>query len=109
VVTRPYYISKKVFVYYLKSKSAVCEKFIEFKNMIEKQTESKIKILRTDNGTEYVNKQMETFLKKNGIIHQTTNVYTPQQNGVAERMNRTLVERAKCLLFDAGLKKGVLG
>lgn len=41
----------------------------------------------------------------NGIHHQRTNVYTPQQNGVAERMNRTIVERSKCMLFDAELDK----
>lgn len=41
----------------------------------------------------------------NGILHQRTNVCTPQQNGVAERMNRTIVDRAKCMLFDASLDK----
>jgi Integrase core domain len=97
--------SKRVFVYFLKSKSEVTEKCVELKNMVENQTGSKIKILRSDNGSEYVNKEMAKFLKSNGIIHQTTNVYTPQQNGVAERMNRTLVEKAKCFLIDLGLKK----
>lgn len=48
---------------------------------------------------------LETFCERNGMIHQTTNVYTPQQNGVAERMNRTIVERAKCMIFDAKLDK----
>lgn len=97
--------TKKVFAYFLKSKGDVLDKFIEFKVLIEKQSERKIKVFRTDNGTEYVNNEFEKFCKTNGIIHQMTNVYTPQQNGVAERVNRTIVEKAKCLLFDAGLSK----
>jgi len=44
-------------------------------------------------------------LTKAGIIHQETNPYTPEQNGVSERMNRTIVEKARCLLFDAELEK----
>lgn len=44
-------------------------------------------------------------MKGLGIIHQKTNAYTPQQNSVAERFNRTLVEKARCLLFDADLDK----
>lgn len=44
-------------------------------------------------------------MKQNGIRYQTTNPYTPQQNGLAERMNRTIVEKARCMLFDAGLSK----
>lgn len=62
-----------------------------------------MKCFRTDNGGEFVNHKFKNHLTKCGIIHQTTTPGTPQQNGVAERMNRTIVERAKCLLFDAGL------
>ena len=95
----------KVFVYILKTKSEVTSKFVEFKEMVENQLNKKIKILRTDNGTEFVNADMSKFLKSNGIIHQKTAPYTPQQNGKAERMNRTLVEKARCLLYDAKLSK----
>lgn len=97
--------SRYVFVYFLKTKDEVVECFRNFKNLVENQQERKIKILRSDNGGEFVNEQMESILKKNGIIHQRTNAYTPQQNGVSERLNRTIVERAKCLLFDANLEK----
>lgn len=119
--------SKKVFVYFLKAKSEVLDTFIEFKNLVENQTGKQmknvisniteddaeapkmrgksIKKLRTDNGREYLSNDFVKFCKANGIHHQLTNVYTPQQNGVAERMNRTLVEKAKCLLFDAKLPK----
>lgn len=97
--------TRKVFCYYLHSKSQVYETFIEFKNLIENQTNQKIRKFRSDNGTEYINGAMQQLFKRYGIQHQTSNVYTPQQNGVSERMNRTIIEKAKCLLFDANLSK----
>lgn len=98
--------SKKVFVYFLHKKSDAFEKFKEFKSQVEKQLECSIKCLRSDNGLEYMNANFCEFLKAAGIVHQTTTPYTPEQNGVAERMNRTLVEKAKCLLINAKLSKG---
>lgn len=65
--------------------------------------------IRTDNGTEFVGEKFEAICKSFGILHQTSAVYTPQQNGVAERYNRTIVERAKCMLFDAYLCKSYWG
>lgn len=62
-------------------------------------------MLRSDNGGEFCSTEMEQFLLINGIIHQKTNAYTPEQNGMCERLNRTIVEKAKCLLFDANLQK----
>ena len=61
--------------------------------------------MRSDNGTEYVNGTLERFFKKNGIVHETTAPYTPQQNGKAERLNRTLVEKVRAMLYDAKLPK----
>lgn len=95
--------SRKVVVYPLVRKSDVFEKFVEYKNMAENQCSTKIKILRTDNGGEYVNGKFETFLRQNGITHQKTCPYTPEQNGVAERINRTLMERVRCMIIDSGL------
>lgn len=95
--------SRKVFAYPIKKKSEVFQKFVEFKNMAEKQTGRNIKIIRSDNGGEYVNGQFSTFCKDNGIIHQRTCAYSPEQNGVAERMNRTIIERVRCMLIDSGL------
>lgn len=95
--------SRKVFVYFLKSKSETIDKFIEFKALVENQMNRKIKVFRTDNGTEYLSNEFVKFFKLSGIHHQLTAPYTPQQNGLAERMNRTIVERARCLLFDAEL------
>lgn len=98
--------SRMSFVYFLKNKDEVFDKFTEFKNMVENQTESKIKIFRTDNGREFCTSNFKRFLKDYGIIYQTTNPYKPEQNDSSERMNRTLIERAtRCLLFDAKLEK----
>lgn len=99
--------SRMVFLYFLKQKSEVLEKFIDFKNMMENQMNAKIKIFRTDNGGEYVGKEFEKFCRLSGIEHQLTAPHTPQQNGVAERMNRTVIEKARCLVFDANLNKRV--
>lgn len=61
--------------------------------------------MRTDNGTEYFTQKLEEFCRRFGIQHQHSVPYTPEQNGVAKRANSTIVERAKCMLFDAGLEK----
>lgn len=97
--------SRKVFVYPIKNKSETLDKFKDFRNLVEKQTGKSIKILRSDNGTEYINQDFDKYMKASGIRHQTTNPYTSEQNGLAERMNRTLIERAKCLLLNSRLRK----
>lgn len=97
--------SRKTFVYFLKSKSEVFKIFKLFKTWAEKQTERFIKVVRSDGGGEYTSNEFQQFFKENGIQHQKTNPYTPQQNGIAERMNRTIVEKAKCMLADANLGK----
>lgn len=73
--------------------------------MFEKQIGLPIKKLRTDNGLECCNNEFDDYLTKNGIIHQKTVTYTPQQNCVAERFNRTIVEKTRCMLIDAQLKR----
>lgn len=95
--------SRKTFVYFLKEKSQVLNKMVEFKNMMENQTDCRIKTFRTDNGTEYVTNDFKSFFIRNGIQHQLTCTYTPEQNGVAERANRTIIEKAKCMLLDGKL------
>lgn len=97
--------SRKVHVYIMKNKSDVVEKFQEYKANVQNQLNAKIKILRTDNGTEYLSNSFSNILKDSGISHQTTNPYTPEQNGLAERANRTLVEKARCMLINANLQK----
>lgn len=77
----------------LKAKSEIKQKFDEFKSFVGNQTGKKIKCIRTDNGLEYCNAQLFNVFSASGIWHQTnTNtVYTPEQNGMAERMNKTVV------------------
>ena len=97
--------SRMCFIYFLKTKDEVFKCFKEFKIMVETQKNKKIKIFRTDNGGEFCGNEFEKFLRNSGIIHQTTNPYTPEQNGLSERLNRTVVEKGRCLLFDAKLEK----
>jgi Reverse transcriptase (RNA-dependent DNA polymerase)/gag-polypeptide of LTR copia-type/Integrase core domain/GAG-pre-integrase domain/Domain of unknown function (DUF4219) len=87
-----------------KSSAAVLEKFREYKPEVEKQTGKEIKRLRTDGGGEY-EKWMGAHLKGSGIIHETTAPYSPDQNGVAERANRTIMERVKAIIAEAKLDK----
>ena len=95
--------SRKVWVYIIKAKSECFAKFKEWKALVEKQCEHKIKVLRSDNGGEYVSIQFDELLKHEGIARQTSTPYTPQQNGVAERANRTIVEMARSMLHSQGL------
>ena len=95
--------SRKVWVYFLKQKSDVFLTFKQWKILIEKQTGKHIKRLRTDNGLEFCGSEFNDFCKNEGIARHRTVRMTPQQNGVAERMNRTLLERARCMISNAGL------
>lgn len=97
--------TRMTFIYFLKCKSETLTCFKEFKAMVENYQNTRIKILRTDNGCEYCSNAFQNFLKHEGIIHQKTNPYTPEQNGLSERSNRTIVEKARCLLFEAELDK----
>ena len=64
---------------------------------------TRIKTLRTDNGGEYTSTEFQNYLKEKGIRHELTVPESPQQNGVSERMNRTLVESARSIISHAGL------
>ena len=97
--------SRYVWIYILKNKSEVFKKFLEWKSMVEKSTGEKIKTQSSDYGGEYTSKEFEDYLKKNGIHHKRTVPKIPEQNGVAERMNRTLVETVRALLSDSKLPK----
>ena len=71
--------------------------------MVEKSVGRKLKVLRTDSGGEYTSKEFEGYLMAEGVRHELTIPKTPEQNGVAERMNRTLVEAARAMLVGANL------
>ena len=87
----------------LKTKDQVYECFREWKALVEKQTKHKLKTLRRDNGGEYTSNTFEQYLKSKGIRHEKTIPKTPEQNGVSERLNRTLVEAASSMFLDANL------
>ncbi|OWY90659.1 Rve-domain-containing hypothetical protein [Phytophthora megakarya] len=95
--------SRYVVAYFLKNKSEVVAKLSEFKAFYENQWGERLKCLRSDNGTEYVNKKVAEVCSRNGIMHQRTVPYSPQQNGVAERMNRTIMEKARSMLHYKGV------
>ncbi|KAL5851655.1 hypothetical protein ACOSQ3_006773 [Xanthoceras sorbifolium] len=97
--------TRKVWVYFLKKKSEVFDTFRKWKAMVENETGLKIKRLRSDNGGEYRDSRFREFCANSGIKMEKTVPMTPQQNGVAERMNRTLNERARSMRLHAGLPK----
>ena len=101
--------SRYITVFIIRYKSQTLQCFKEFVALAEKQTGRKVKILRSDNGTEYTNGAFQDYLKINGIIHQTSAPHTPQQNGIAERMNRTLVEMARSMLSDSNMEANFWG
>ncbi|XP_071687288.1 uncharacterized protein [Rutidosis leptorrhynchoides] len=95
--------SRAVWTYLIKSKDEVFSHIKSFVFFLETQFESKVKIIRPDNGTEFVNNQMDDFIKDKGILHQTSCVYTPQQNGIVERKHRHLLNVSRALMFQGGL------
>ncbi|KAL4309595.1 hypothetical protein GQ457_01G033490 [Hibiscus cannabinus] len=98
-------LTRMCWVYFLKSKLNVLSTFKEFKIFVENQSDCKLKVLRTDNGGEYVSNEFNDFYRDSGILHQLIVPRTPQQNGVCERRNRTILEMARCMLFEKHLPK----
>ena len=90
-------------VYPLKTKDQVFECFKEWQAEVENYTGQRVKTLRTDNGGEFTSKSFTAHLKASGIRHELTVPKTLEQNGVAERLNRTLVETTRAMLLDAKL------
>ena len=89
----------------MKHKEKVLELFIEWKKNLEKSTRTKIKILQSDNGGKYKSDPFLKLCRDEGIDRYFTVRETPQQNGVVERMYRTLLEKVRCMLSSAGLPK----
>lgn len=96
--------SKKVWIYFLKTKDEVFHWFAEWKLLVENQTGRKIKCLRTDNGLEFCNRQMDSLCRESGIKRHKTCSYTPQQNGISERMNRSIMDKVRAMLVETGLE-----
>ena len=90
-------------VYALKTKDQTFSCFRDWKAEVENRTGRRLKILRTDNGGEYTSREFQDHLKACGIRHELTIPGTPEQNGAAERLNRTLVETTRSMLLDSRL------
>lgn len=90
--------SRYMWVVLLKTKDQALDAFKLVKNQAEKQAESSLKSLRTDRGGEFNSKEFKAYCGENGIIHYMTAPYSPQQNGVVERRNQTVVSMARSLL-----------
>lgn len=101
--------SRKVWIFLLKQKSEAFSKFKEWKLLIENKTGRKLKCLRTDNGLEFLSNEFKDFCKVEGVERHLIVRMTPQQNGLAERYNQTILERVRCLLSNAKLPKTFWG
>ena len=89
----------------LKNKNEAFSKFKQWKVLVEKQTGRKVKRLRTDNGLEFCAGEFQKYCADEGIARHKTVAGTPQQNGLVERFNITLLERTRCMLISAKLPK----
>lgn len=96
-------------VFLLKQKNEATENIINYVNSLENQHRTKVFKIRCDNGGEFKNKRLNEFAKQKGIRLQLTMPYTSQQNGVSERMNRTLLDKARCMIADSDLSKEMWG
>ncbi|GJT57934.1 retrovirus-related pol polyprotein from transposon TNT 1-94 [Tanacetum coccineum] len=91
--------SRYTWVYFLRTKDEAPDMIIDFVNQVQRNLKASILTIRTDNGTEFKNEKLRVFYAKLGIVHKTSIARTPQQNGVVERRNRTLVEAARTMLI----------
>lgn len=101
--------SCKTQVYFLREKSDTFETFKNFELMVENQSGYKIKDLCSNHGGEYIAKKFYNFCEEHGIHHCLTVLMLPQQNGIAERKNRTVIETARSMLKTKQLPKEFLG
>lgn len=92
-----------MFVYLIHSKDTVPQQIKNFVNEMAIRTEKRVKIIRSDNGKEFCNNELKAFYESEGIIQELSAPMTPQQNGEAERANRTIIERARTMLTASGL------
>lgn len=94
-------------MYFLKKKSETVEKINEMLQLVKNQCGRPVKILQCDGGLEFDNESTRKLLKINGVTLVVTNSYTPEQNGCAERTNRTVVELARTMLLSKNLPKNL--
>lgn len=95
--------SRVMWTYLLKNKSEAFEAFKKFLALVEEGPEKRITTFRTDRGGEFTSKEFTQYCEEVGIVRQFTAPYSPQQNGVVERRNRTMIEMARSLLKEKDL------
>lgn len=91
--------TRVTWIYLLKQKSDVSHVLPTFFNLVKTQFDVTIKRFRSDNAKDYFNQNLSVFFKNEGIIHESSCVNTPQQNGIAERRNGLLLDITRSLLF----------
>jgi transposase InsO family protein len=97
-------MTRMVWCFFMKSKTETLESFKSFKALVEKHSGQHVKRFRCDNGkAEYDNAAFQSFLGESGITYEPSAPYTQNQNGVSERMNRTIMEKARTMLLEACL------
>ena len=101
--------SKLSVVRLLSHKSQVADVVKQVLPLLEGISGHTVKVVRSDRGGEYVNKDLTSYFASKGVQHQLTAPYTPEQNGSAERLNRTLLEKVRAMLQDAGVNKILWG
>ena len=89
--------TRKIWIYFFREKSEAFNKFKEFKALAKKQCGSHLKTLRSDRGGEFTSNEFNDYCKQEGIRRELTASYTPQQNDIAERKNRTIFEMARSM------------
>lgn len=97
--------SRKVWIYFLTEKSEDFTIFKNYKNLFEKEIRDFLRCLCTDRGREFTSHEFNAFCKANGISRKLTAAYTPQQNGVAERKNRTIMNMVRSMLSEKQVPK----
>nr|GFC20581.1 hypothetical protein [Tanacetum cinerariifolium] len=99
--TTPSSKRRYTWAYFLRSKDETPKVLIDFLRLIQRGLHAQVRIVRTDNGTEILNKTLHAYFSSEGILHQMSVARTPEQNGVVERRNRTLVVAARTMLNAA--------
>jgi len=97
--------SRKTWVYFLKEKFEVFQVFKRFKAMVEKETDMPIKYVRSDRGGKFISFELMKYCEEQGIRRFLTTSYSPQQNGVAERKNRTILDMVRTMLKSKNVPK----
>nr|GFD31496.1 retrovirus-related Pol polyprotein from transposon TNT 1-94 [Tanacetum cinerariifolium] len=85
----------------LRSKDETPKVLIDFLRLVQRELQAQVRVVRSDKGTEFLNQTLHAYFAAEGILHQTFVARTPEQNGIVERRNRTLVEAARTMLSAA--------